>query len=635
MLVIYFIIFIVVNVSNQKINDRECVVHEDCPNNGAYCNEGHCKCFDNYVEIDNHCWKSLNPEEYGCFFNEQCSSAWPNATCVLSKCSCPEGEISTKTRYGYVCHKRMHCPFNGDKDILYEGGINIPTKCSIISSSKYKLLKNGNSLSMNETKLEYLGCDADQKLYDCIEGKCCPSPELTCTQPLDYGYSDNSTPIERYYYHKITGTCQKFYYKGNGGNSNNFKDKFSCDVYCGNIASRSVKSKINSSFLAKKKVLLSKELLCNDKIELNELKSKSKKVTSYSQGILKYLKNQSIRWYWDRKIKSCLPFSYYGQPDDLNNFISLIDCEEFCSPLLCPNGRPLKIDGIGNLKCSTNKDCPESYYCYDKVCCPTPAIICNQRKLEGSKCLVSPIKRYFYNVDSENCETFTYNGCHRNDNNFESFEDCIKTCDNVEKHRVCPYGEPYQSRVGVSLKCKINSLSNHHYLNTKSNNTSSANYKSKKVEYNKVNTNINLSCPNNYYCHNDSTSFDYQICCPKPTFTCKLPVNEGIHCLPTPIIKYFYNFELKQCLPFMFRGCGGNSNKFNTKHECHEHCEKNNFIEKTFQKLYKDTVILKTGRKKKKSKSSKKLTFEQKIYKLFFKKYSPLINFPHEKSNKK
>uniref|UniRef100_A0AAF5I141 BPTI/Kunitz inhibitor domain-containing protein n=1 Tax=Strongyloides stercoralis TaxID=6248 RepID=A0AAF5I141_STRER len=555
--------FFTITLIDLKVKDKECTVHEDCPNSGAYCNEGYCRCFKNYIEIDNHCWKALNPEEYGCFYNEQCNSAWPGATCELSKCSCPDGEISTKTRYGYVCHKKMHCPFNGDMDILYEGGINLPSKCKTISLSNDGVLKNKNSSPINENKLHYLGCDINQKMYDCIDEKCCPSPELTCTQPLDHGFSDNSTPVERYYYHKITGSCQKFYYKGSGGNSNNFINKLTCEIYCKSIATKSISLKVDSNFLSNEKSLITKEILCMNKGKLGDFQLKYKEITLYSHGIQKYLKKSTIRWYWDKNTRNCLPFSYYGQPDDLNNFVSLSDCEEFCFPLLCPSGRPLKIDGVGNVKCSTNKNCPDSYFCYDKVCCPTPITICNQKKLEGSKCLTNSIKRFFYNVDSESCEEFYYNGCQKNDNNFENIEDCIKTCENVERHRQCPYGEPFKSRGGVSLRCQVNLLSNHN-KNGKRKNVSSLNHTIKKLEYNKLNTIVNLSCPKNYYCYNDFNLSDYQICCPTPTLTCKLPVDEGIFCLPTPIIKYFYNFELKQCLPFLFRGCGGNSNRFNT-----------------------------------------------------------------------
>uniref|UniRef100_A0A452S6B0 BPTI/Kunitz inhibitor domain-containing protein n=1 Tax=Ursus americanus TaxID=9643 RepID=A0A452S6B0_URSAM len=43
--------------------------------------------------------------------------------------------------------------------------------------------------------------------------------------------------------------------------------------------------------------------------------------------------------------------------------------------------------------------------------------------------------RYFYNNQSKKCEGFKYGGCLGNQNNFESLEQCKKTCeDSVFEH---------------------------------------------------------------------------------------------------------------------------------------------------------------------------------------------------------
>uniref|UniRef100_T1GSH7 BPTI/Kunitz inhibitor domain-containing protein n=1 Tax=Megaselia scalaris TaxID=36166 RepID=T1GSH7_MEGSC len=36
--------------------------------------------------------------------------------------------------------------------------------------------------------------------------------------------------------------------------------------------------------------------------------------------------------------------------------------------------------------------------------------------------------RYFYNVNSNKCELFTYGGCDGNENNFRSQKECISAC---------------------------------------------------------------------------------------------------------------------------------------------------------------------------------------------------------------
>ncbi len=36
--------------------------------------------------------------------------------------------------------------------------------------------------------------------------------------------------------------------------------------------------------------------------------------------------------------------------------------------------------------------------------------------------------RWFYNPTSGQCETFMYNGCHGNENNFITEQDCVEQC---------------------------------------------------------------------------------------------------------------------------------------------------------------------------------------------------------------
>ena len=51
--------------------------------------------------------------------------------------------------------------------------------------------------------------------------------------------------------------------------------------------------------------------------------------------------------------------------------------------------------------------------------CSEPPVTGNCRAL---------IKRFYYDPANESCTEFVYGGCGRNDNNFESLEECLKTC---------------------------------------------------------------------------------------------------------------------------------------------------------------------------------------------------------------
>lgn len=53
------------------------------------------------------------------------------------------------------------------------------------------------------------------------------------------------------------------------------------------------------------------------------------------------------------------------------------------------------------------------------------------------RCFLPPVKgmcranmpRYFYNSSTKNCQLFRYGGCGGNRNNFQSFKDCMRNCD--------------------------------------------------------------------------------------------------------------------------------------------------------------------------------------------------------------
>jgi len=98
------------------------------------------------------------------------------------------------------------------------------------------------------------------------------------------------------------------------------------------------------------------------------------------------------RYYFNVDSQECERFTYKGDSGNANNFRSMQDCQNTCLP---------------NVE------------------------VCKLPQKSGP-CKAS-LTRYFFNVDSEECEKFTYGGCVGNANNFHSMQDCRKICVLVDR----------------------------------------------------------------------------------------------------------------------------------------------------------------------------------------------------------
>ncbi|KAL1421527.1 hypothetical protein MTO96_023055 [Rhipicephalus appendiculatus] len=93
------------------------------------------------------------------------------------------------------------------------------------------------------------------------------------------------------------------------------------------------------------------------------------------------------RYYYDNENEICLPFLYSGCQANANNFETLEECRTTCKP--------------------TNPVCYEP------------------KKVGPCRAYVP---RYFYNTTTKFCERFIYGGCKGNRNNFPELDVCLQTC---------------------------------------------------------------------------------------------------------------------------------------------------------------------------------------------------------------
>jgi len=251
----------------------------------------------------------------------------------------------------------------------------------------------------------------------------------------------------RYYYDMTLGTCQQFLYGGCSGNENNFLTHGECVSRCrspgsNNTVGRKSKSNQNNSvknvcrlqvdggpcsnfqrrwyfdgevcqkftwggclgnsnnFISRAKC----EIKCNKTEEFPRQNDKEvcrlEKIHGKCRGFFE-------RFYYNAEKNSCERFIYSGCGANGNNFVSVDDCTSLCLENSLESAEAEEKENVNDVDeiCASDKDAGE---CEDQV------------------------ERFYYELESEECQTFHYSGCGGNKNNFMSQQECLTFCGNVK-----------------------------------------------------------------------------------------------------------------------------------------------------------------------------------------------------------
>ncbi len=120
------------------------------------------------------------------------------------------------------------------------------------------------------------------------------------------------------------------------------------------------------------------------------------------------------RYYFDFKTSSCKEFLYSGCFGNANNFETMQECERKCQiPLLFGNIWHFSLFFLFLLWNSIN------FFIFLKEQC---SLIPEKGPCHGNH------QRWYYDSKLEQCTSFSYGGCFKNKNNYETQEKCIDSC---------------------------------------------------------------------------------------------------------------------------------------------------------------------------------------------------------------
>lgn len=169
--------------------------------------------------------------------------------------------------------------------------------------------------------------------------------------------------------------------------------------------------------------------------------------------------------------------------------------------------------------------------------------------------------RYYYDSKTGKCTTFTYGGCEANGNNFKSLSECQQRCISSD----APKNES-QVKAICQLKYDIGPCDAailRYFYNTTSGKCEQFVYGGCAGNANNFNTLDE--------CHKE---------CINRQVTSKLRVENAAICTQEAaaglckanLVRYYFNATSEECQPFIYGGCGGNSNNFERTLDCQTTC---------------------------------------------------------------
>uniref|UniRef100_A0A1A7YII5 Serine peptidase inhibitor, Kunitz type, 2 n=2 Tax=Iconisemion striatum TaxID=60296 RepID=A0A1A7YII5_9TELE len=228
---------------------------------------------------------------------------------------------------------------------------------------------------------------------------------VLCRLPMKVGPCRAAFP--RFFYNVTNQICSGFIYGGCEDNGNNFETQQECEATCSGVTGSVLPE---DSTPAPPQLALAQPAAKAPRMAPPEFaapKSTEPPADQHYELCEVEVKvgpcRASIkRWYFNKEMGSCQTFSYGGCKGNKNNYETEESCKATCAgATVLPSSKKHPDVSSASEHCMLS---PDSGPCR------------------------AAFPKFYYDPDTNSCKGFVYGGCSGNANNFDSLEDCMKSC---------------------------------------------------------------------------------------------------------------------------------------------------------------------------------------------------------------
>nr|VZI39227.1 unnamed protein product [Spirometra erinaceieuropaei] len=461
------------------------------------------------------------------------ASATPTtpATDITSTGTVGNHEIPTEVPWGFSNLSALYSE---------EGPRDVEARCKIIPDIAPCAQTNHNVRwyfdSIEQRCLSTTDCISNENNFsseeECRTACHHKAPIKACLDPPEAGFAQchfsptakpTSAARKLVFFDKVLEQCRWFMFLGCGGSDNQFASVQQCQEAC---MAPSVIQRIQES--------------AGDLCRLPPtVPSRTPSAACVDIG------QRVSRWYFDEATGRCQEFGYDHCSGTANNFLTKSDCEKFCG------GSPLTNDAICQLP-------PKAGDCRDE----------------------RPM--WFHNATG--CHEFVYTGCGGNENRFSSRMSCLQTCRQGELEEAelrDPWNQPenntWPTENGVEAgNVSVSPETTTVTITTETTTTTTAPPKTTSTPTLETFTthppmvyNLTGFVPK---------SVDIEPCRTEPLSGSCLPIEcqntTGYGCTPKRLVRWHFNQRTSDCESFLYSGCGGSVNTYDSAQICIESCKR-------------------------------------------------------------